>query len=161
MKKILLAVITLALSHATWGQLVTFSTFMNGAQEVPPVSTPATGTGTATFNPSTNFFTLTYAFSGLVAPQIDAHIHVAPPGVPGPIVIPLPLGSPVNFSTTITEAQEAQLLSNLWYVNIHSAAFPNGEIRGQLVAVPEPGTYAVMGAAVLAAAVILRRRRKV
>lgn len=159
MKKLFLASILLALAPLSWGQLV-FNTFMNGAQETPPVSTPATGTGTATFNPTTNFFTLNYVFMGLVAPQIDAHIHVAPPGVPGPVIIPLPLGSPVSFSTTLTEAQEAQLLAGLMYVNIHSSAFPGGEIRGQLQAVPEPGTYGLIAAGLLVGVALWRRRTR-
>jgi hypothetical protein len=161
MKKILLALAMMTLAHASWAQLVTFRTVMTGPQETPPTPSPAIGPATATFDPGTNFFTLNYSFTGLLAPETDAHIHVAPPGVPGPIVIPLPLGTPVSFSTTLTPAQAGQLLSDLWYVNIHSAVFPAGEIRGQLVAVPEPSTYALAAVVALGAGILWRRRRRV
>src|SRR5207245_2428523 len=72
-------------------------------------------------------------FSGLVAPQTAAHIHRAPPGVAGPIIVPLPLGSFTGFAAILSTADVANLLAGNLYVNVHSAAFPGGEIRGQLI----------------------------
>ena len=95
----------------------------------------------------------------------NAHIHQAPPGVPGGVVIPLP--GPFNVSTSynlastnfnLTGAQETNFLAGLYYVNIHTVALPAGEIRGQLnpVAVPGPGALPLLalGGGLLA----LRRR---
>jgi MYXO-CTERM domain-containing protein len=62
----------------------------------------------------------------------------------------------VAGSVTLTAAQEGELMSNLFYVNVHTAANANGEIRGNLM-VPEPATGA-MGALALGAAALRRRR---
>ena len=45
-----------------------------------------------------------------------------------------PIVSPLQGSATLTDAQAADLMAGRWYVNIHTAANPNGEIRGQLLA---------------------------
>lgn len=60
----------------------------------------------------------------------------------------------------LTEAQEAQLLGELWYVNAHSDAAPAGEIRGQLPMVPEPQTWITMGMGPGLVAYALHRRRR-
>jgi hypothetical protein len=160
MKTFLIAVFAFALSHAAWGQLITFNTTLNGLQETPPTPSPALGTGSATFDLNSRLFTLNFAFTGLVAPETEAHIHVGAPGMPGPILFPLPLGTPVTFTTTLTSTQESQLLSDLWYVNVHSTVFPAGEIRGQLIAVPEPSTYAIAGAGLLGFLLVGRSWRR-
>lgn len=159
MKKIALLVITLALTQLAWAQLE-FKTTLRGWNEVPPRDTPAFGEGFATLNLDTNWFTFDYSFEGLLAPQTGAHIHVAPPGVNGPIVYPLAMGSPVSFAVMITDADVANLVAGNWYVNVHSTLYPGGEIRGQFVPVPEPSTYALGAAALLGAAIIGRRRLK-
>jgi hypothetical protein len=65
------------------------------------------------------------------------HIHKGPAGTPGGVLFGLgvaPFSSPVNFaSQALTVGQEDSLLNNLYYLNIHSAAFPGGEIRGQIM----------------------------
>jgi PEP-CTERM putative exosortase interaction domain len=157
MKKIAFLVVTLALTHASWGQLM-FRTTLIGSHEVPPRDTPAWGIGHATLDLDTNWFTFEYTFEGLLAPQVGAHIHVAPPGENGPIVHPLPLGSPAGLQITISDEDVQNLLAGNWYVNVHSELYPGGEIRGQFVPVPEPSTYALGGAALLGAAVLLRRK---
>jgi hypothetical protein len=161
MKKLSIALLTLALPCLSWGQLVMFSAQLNGAQEVPVRVTPALGSATATIDLATNFFTLDYSFSGLLGTQTAAHIHRGAPGVSGGIVIgapSFPLGSPVRFETTISDALEADLLAGLLYLNIHSTIFPAGEIRGQLQPIPEPSTYGLIGAGVLGALALWRRR---
>lgn len=159
MKKLLIAFVALALPQFTWGQLIFFDFKLTGSQEVPARVTPASGAGTASLNLASNFFEIDYAFSGLLGPQTGAHIHgPATFGVNAPVLIPFALGSPISFETTLTAAQADQVLSGLWYVNIHSTVFPGGEIRGQIVPVPEPSTYAIAGAAVLGLLVWRRRR---
>lgn len=162
MKKLSIALLALALPCFVHGQLVMFNGQMTGAQEVPVRVTPAWGNLSATLDTSTNFFTLDYWFTGLLGSQTAAHIHRAPPGVSGAISIgapSFPLGSPMHFETIVTDAQEADLLAGMMYLNIHSSVFPPGEIRGQLQPIPEPSTYGLIGAAALAGLVLYRRAR--
>ncbi|ACB76317.1 CHRD domain-containing protein [Opitutus terrae] len=157
MKKLALLLLALALPHFVWAQLE-FRTTLTGSQEVPPNDSPAWGNGFATLNLDTRQFDFNYMFGDLLAPQTAAHIHVAPPGVAGPVVHPLPLGSPSGLSLVLSETDVANLLAGNWYVNVHSELYRAGEIRGQFVPVPEPSTYALGGAALLGLAVIVRRR---
>lgn len=101
----------------------------------------ATGTGSFTFDTDTSIFSYDISFSGLSSDQTNAHIHgPAAPGVNAGVQIALPLGSSIadTVATPLTALQADDLLAGLWYVNIHSANFPGGEIRGQISAVPVP-----------------------
>jgi hypothetical protein len=83
------------------------------------------------------FYNIT--FSGLGSAETMAHIHgFAPPGVNAGIIHTLPLGSPKNGVFNYSQAQEADILNGLSYVNIHSVNFPNGEIRGQIAGSATP-----------------------
>jgi hypothetical protein len=110
----------------------TFTANLNGASEVPPNLSDATGIATLIFNEDTNKATLTVPYTGITA--TDAHIHKGAVGVSGPAVFPINVtASPLMLSNfTLTSQQEADLKNGLYYVNIHSAAYPDGEIRGQL-----------------------------
>jgi CHRD domain len=112
---------------------VTFQATLTGAQEVPANASTATGNATLTFNTSTKIFTLTVTHS--IATPTNGHIHKGAMGVSGGVVFPFAsFTSPISYTSTALDAtQEADLNANLYYVNIHTAAFPNGEIRGQLI----------------------------
>jgi hypothetical protein len=113
---------------------VTFKATINGVSETPANASTATGTATLTFNKDTKIFTVVVNYSGVTA--TNAHIHKGDVGVAGAVVFGFtaPLTSPINYtSVALDAAQEADLNANLYYVNIHSAAFPGGEIRGQLI----------------------------
>ncbi len=111
---------------------ISFSATINGASEVPANASTATGSATGTFNTTTKVFTLTATYTGVTASV--GHIHKAAVGASGGVIFPFsPVTSPINFSATLDATQEADLMANLYYVNIHSAAFPAGEIRGQLI----------------------------
>ena len=106
---------------------------LNGNQEVPPVSTAATGSGTikVLMDRSVYGSVMTSGVAGTAA-----HIHLAGPGQNGPVIIPLNRTADntwsVPASIRLNETQyEAFRLGNL-YVNVHSAANSGGEIRGQL-----------------------------
>ena len=159
MRKTLLLLLVFALPQLGWGQLMLFRTTLSGANEVPPRETPAFGTGQAMLDLDSKMFMFNYTFDNLVAPQTAAHIHVAPPGVNGPVLYPLPMGSPSSFMKMLTDLDVEQLTSGLWYVNVHSTTYPAGEIRGQFVPVPEASTYA-LGAAALLGIVLYRRHRR-
>jgi hypothetical protein len=107
-----------------------------GASETPP--TDSAGTGSAAIDLDTTAKTLswTLTYSGLTGPANMAHFHgPAPVGQSAGVQIPLTgdLTSPVKGSASITDAQTADLKAGLWYINIHTAAHPGGEIRGQVV----------------------------
>jgi hypothetical protein len=113
--------------------IVTFNATLNGTSEVPTNTSTATGTATMSYNKTSKILTLNVTYSG-ITPN-DGHIHVGAVGVDGPVVFHLPsLTSPISFtSTALTTAQENDLLANNYYVNLHTEAFPGGEIRGQLI----------------------------
>jgi hypothetical protein len=73
-------------------------------------------------------------FSGLSGPVTAAHFHgpAAPGENAGPVVTIDDLESPSEGSATLTDEQAAQLANGQWYVNIHTEAHPDGEIRGQV-----------------------------
>ncbi len=114
-----------------------FTAYLNGAQEVPAVATTATGYARIVVNESAGTLSFTVVFSGLAGTQNNCHIHA-------PAAIGASTGVAINFgvvggtsgtitgSTTITPTQLSQLRAHLGYVNVHSTAFPGGEIRGQL-----------------------------
>ena len=111
---------------------ISFVATISGASEVPANASAATGSATGTFNTTTKILTVTVPSTGVTA--TNGHIHKAAAGVSGGVIFPFsPFTSPINFSGTLDATQEADLMANLYYVNIHSAAFPAGEIRGQLI----------------------------
>lgn len=114
-------------------QCFTFSFMLSGAEEVPPNGSPATGNGVVTIDTDTNQLSYNITFSGLQGAETAAHIHgFAAPGSNAGILYALPTGSPKIGTITYTEAQEANFLAGLSYVNIHSTSFSGGEIRGQI-----------------------------
>ena len=121
----------------------TFNNTYSGAQEVPPNASPGTGTIIGSYNHVTNTISYTIIFGGLLSPTVAGHFHApAPPGVNAPVIIGytgFPTGvTSGTYSNThvITDAQEVQLFSRLWYSNIHTAMLPGGEIRTQIILSP-------------------------
>jgi hypothetical protein len=113
---------------------VIFLATLNGASESPVTASTATGTATLTFNTDTKIFSIVVNYTGVTA--TNSHIHKGAVGVPGGIVFGFtaPFTSPIYYTSPPLDAtQEADLNANLYYVNIHSAAYPAGEIRGQLI----------------------------
>lgn len=109
---------------------------MSPAQEVPPPSSTATGSGVLTVDPATRKLAARVTVTGMTATA--AHIHAGATGVNGPILFPLSetaAGSGVWVSApdaTMNEAQLASLRAGELYFNAHSSAFPAGEVRGQI-----------------------------
>ncbi len=119
-----------------------FATTLSGAEEVPPVTTTATGTGVVVVDPDTLAMKATIVTAGIAGTA--AHIHIAPPGVAGPIVFPLTETATASgiwtTQATLTANQLAELRAGNYYFNVHSAAYPNGEIRGQILRGANNGT---------------------
>lgn len=123
-------------SMTTPSHIVTLTGQLNGAAEVPPVTTAGTGSIELTFNKETNVLTWKVIYSGLTGPVRAAHLHgPAAAGVNAGVVVPFTgdLLSPIEGKATLTPAQMADLMAGKWYVNLHTAASPGGEIRGQLI----------------------------
>jgi hypothetical protein len=81
----------------------------------------------------------TVNYSGLTGPAKAGHFHgPAPAGQNAGVALGFTgsVESPIKGSATLTAAQAADLLAGKWYVNLHTAANPGGEIRGQAVAAP-------------------------
>jgi hypothetical protein len=157
MKKIIPLLLLFVLPNLSRGQVLYFHADLNGTQ----AATPSTGTGFANawLDVPTSVLTFDVTWTGLGSATNNGHIHRGAPGVSGPVTIPFPglplaqtFGSYAN-TFTLTAPLVADLVAGLDYVNIHSVNFPAGEIRGQLLAapnpVPEPSTYASAGALLL------------
>ncbi len=112
---------------------VTFKATLSGAAEVPANASAGTGTATLTFNSTTKIFTLAVTHS--IATPTNGHIHKAAAGASGGVIFAFPsFTSPIAYTSVALDAtQEADLNANLYYVNIHTGAFPGGELRGQLI----------------------------
>ena len=114
----------------SWSQEVKVT--LSGSQEVPPVTTTATGSGTITVADK--------AVSGSVTTTgvtgVAAHIHQGAAGQNGPVIIPLTKSGDnvwsVPAGAKLTDEQEKAFKAGNLYVNVHSAANKGGEIRGQL-----------------------------
>jgi hypothetical protein len=133
---------------------------LDGLQEVPANVTTGNGTASITYDDVSNLLSWTITFSDLQGTTTDAHFHgPAPVGVNAGVRVPIPhtdglTADTLIGSTTISEAFEAELLGQLWYINIHSTFDTGGEIRGQVI--PEPGTLLLAGLGLIALAA--RRR---
>jgi Cu/Zn superoxide dismutase len=130
-----------------------FAANLTGAQEVPPVMTTAYGTGNFTLDANGSQLSFDLTVSGLSGPIAGAHFHNAPNGVNGIVVRDLAasfIGNNATGAWADTNAQAltpglvAELLAEKIYVNVHTAANPNGEIRGQVL----PNANAIMPIAV-------------
>ena len=136
MRKLRLAMLmatTLAAAPA-FAEETKFMAMLTGAEEVPPVETAATGSGNITWNSETKELSWTIDFSGLSGPATAAHFHgPADRGAnAGPVIMLDDLESPSEGKATLTDEQAADLAAGKWYVNVHTAAHPDGEIRGQV-----------------------------
>ena len=112
-----------------------FEARLSGAQEVPTVNSAGSGQAELQWNRTTNVASWKVTFTGLSGEVTGAHIHgPASPGENAGVVIPFMTGmsGTITGQTNLTSAQALDLAAGRWYVNIHTAAFPGGEIRGQL-----------------------------
>ena len=108
---------------------------LDGKAQVPPNTSAATGTADIDYDPASKKLSWKVTYSGLSGPATAAHFHgPAEAGKNGGVAVAIPnaTSSPVEGSATLTDAQAADLTSGKYYVNIHTAANPGGEIRGQV-----------------------------
>jgi CHRD domain len=120
---------------AARAETITLKADLKGSNEIPPNSSTATGKAGATLDTQTRQLTYTVTFSGLSGPVLGAHFHgPSEPGKNAGIVLPFKtVQSPIEGTATLTENQAADLLAGKWYANLHTAANPGGEVRGQMM----------------------------
>ena len=159
---VVLASAAVALPSAAGASFIATAT-LSGANQVPPVSTPAVGAATITYDSGLNTLTYQVTYLDLSTPLADGHIHVAPAGSNGPVVVRfenLPLGATsATFGgvardadltgalglTTVAQVA-AQIEAGNAYVNLHSEGFPAGELRGQLAVMSMSASMSMPGA---------------
>jgi hypothetical protein len=108
---------------------------LDGKAEVPPNTSAGKGTADIDYDPASKKLSWKLTYSGLSGPATAAHFHG--PGEAGKnagvsVAIPNATSSPAEGSATLTDAQAADLMAGKYYVNVHTAANPGGEIRGQV-----------------------------
>jgi CHRD domain len=128
-----------AAAARTQATMINVTAAMTAAQEVPAPTgdvTAARGTFSATMTRSETGAVMTWqlSFSGLTGAAGAAHVHIAPRGQPGPVVVPLcgPCVSPASGTANIDASVLNALETGRAYANVHTAANAPGEIRGQI-----------------------------
>ncbi len=108
---------------------------LDGKSEVPTNTSAATGTADLDYDAASKKLTWKLTYSGLSGPATAAHFHgPAEAGKNAGVVLPITnaTSSPADGSATLTDAQAADLMAGKMYINVHTAANPGGEIRGQV-----------------------------
>ena len=111
-----------------------FVASLSSEQEVPPVSSFATGVCSGILNATDTSLEVTCSYGGLATATSICIYRGTPVGQNGPATVCFPLNGSsgqVGFGVTINGGTAAELRSNRWYINLLSTTFPNGEIRGQ------------------------------
>ncbi len=129
----------LAMTSPSQAATTTFKADLKSSSEVPPNNSTGSGSGTVTLDSTTNEITWNVTFSGLTGPATAVHIHgPAPAGRNAGVLIWLSTKgktatSPVSGSAKFSAADTSDLMNGQCYINVHTAANPGGEIRGQLL----------------------------
>jgi hypothetical protein len=154
----------LLFAAGTLSAQTTFQAFLTGTGENPPNASPGTGIGTVVLNAAQNQITVDENWSGLTAPATASHIHgPGGAGTNAPVLFPFSgvpaatAGAIPEQMFSITPTQVGYLFAGYLYFNVHTSTFPGGEIRGQILLVPEPGRYVFIGIVV---GVVVWRWRK-
>ncbi|MBB5535658.1 CHRD domain-containing protein [Rhizobium giardinii] len=124
----------LAVGAPGFAEEMKFKADLKGSTEVPPVQTSATGTADITYDSASKNLSWTVEHTGLSGDVTAAHFHgPAAVGVNAPPVVPIDMSALAKGSATLDDAQAKDLTEGRWYLNLHTAANPDGEIRGQVM----------------------------
>jgi hypothetical protein len=131
-----LAIGTMVSAGVAGAEVVHFTAKLDGASETPPRVTKGTGTADVRLDTVTRMLSWKVEYSGLTGPATMAHFHgPAAMGTAAKVTVPLTgdLTSPISGAAPINDGQIGDLRGGLWYLNIHTAKYPAGEIRGQVL----------------------------
>lgn len=160
--------------------LITLTSSLDGAQEVPQLgqaSTGSFGSANLVFDDITNILSWVINFDLSTGPATAAHFHgptnigdAAGPGINSQVRISIPdiagssIGSVIgsfDLDGLVNPANNsAKLLSGLWYINIHTTTFPSGELRGQVLPVSEPGMFSLFSLGLILAMGLGKRKKR-
>jgi hypothetical protein len=133
---LLAAVCAVGYLSAASAAMLQFQATLSGKSEVPPNASVGSGEMLATLDTGSKKLTYTMTYMGLSGPATAAHFH-GPAGSGANAAVVLPIGtnptSPMTSTVALTDAQIKDLAAGNWYVNVHTAANPGGEVRGQLM----------------------------
>ena len=136
---------TAAIAALTFGVAITLAgaasadkmkATLDGKSEVPPNASAGKGSADLDYDAASKKLTWKLTYSGLSGPATAAHFHgPAEPGKNAGVMVPIAnaTASPADGSATLTDAQAADLMAGKLYINVHTAANPGGEIRGQVM----------------------------
>ena len=119
-------------------ETMSFRAELNGASEVPPATSQGTGNLAATYDTASKVLAWRGTVSGLTGGATAAHFHgPAEPGKNAGVLVPAPgvTTGPFEGSATLTDDQARALVAGQTYFNVHTAAHPGGEVRGQVTKV--------------------------
>lgn len=119
-----------------YAEILKMAADLTAAAEVPPTTSTGKGRLEGTFDTNSRELNYTVTYEGLTGPATAAHFHgPANDNQNAPPVVPVEgdLTSPFTGKATLTPEQQTQIHDQKWYFNIHTAAFPDGEIRGKVM----------------------------
>ena len=138
---------------------------IDGAQADAGTGTGSLSTGSAaiTFDTDTSLLSWNISWTPLESGETAAHFHgPALPGQNAGVEVGIGVESnPAIGEATLSAQEQSDMLAGLWYINIHSNAFPSGEIRGQVNVVPIPAAAWLFGSGLLFLFGLVRRKHSV
>ncbi len=132
-----IAVLAASAASPAFAEVVRLRADLSARNEVPANASSGRGTMTASIDTDTRQLSWRLEWTGLSGPSTAMHFHgPAESGANAGVAVLIPSAPAesaiVGGQATLTEAQLADLMAGRWYVNIHTAANPGGEIRGQV-----------------------------
>lgn len=164
LSRLSLLMLGFALSLPAGAAIVNLNASIDASQVVGGSTSLGAGFASMTLDDVTYDLNWNITWSGLTGTPTAMHFHgPAPAGANAGVQVNIGaisgLTSPSIGSATITGAQATDLLAGLWYINIHTDAYPTGEIRGQVGVVPLPGAVFLFGSGLLGLVGLAKRRK--